>query len=269
VAPIVSLDEPSDPRLACYTDLRWNAKPGPESDWFIVEGRFCVQRLIESPIEVVSILVELGKEAEVASWFTDQTPVYSLPAESIRSLVGYDFHRGILACGRRPKPNSIDALRWRESEHRLALAAVGVNQQENLGSMMRTAAALGIEQVLIGPRTADPYSRRAVRVSMATVLKLKLTALVDPVPELRQLQETGRFRTVVTTLSPDATTLDQFVADDRACILVMGSELEGVGPEIEEIATDRVTIPMRLGTDSLNVSVAAAIFMYELTRRRR
>ncbi len=267
MARIVSLDEPSDSRLACYADLRWDAKPLPEADWFIVEGRFCVQRLIESPLDLLSILVERGKEADVANWLTDATPVYSLPAEKIRALVGYDFHRGVLACGRRPTLGSIDALCVQQPVPRLALAAVGVHERENLGSMMRTAAALGIEQVLIGPRTADPYSRRAVRVSMATVLNLKLTSLGQPVVELRRLQETGRFRTVVTTLSPGATTLDQFVADDRACILVMGSEAEGVGQEIEEIASDRVTIPMRLGTDSLNVSVAAAIFMYELTRR--
>ena len=155
------------------------------------------------------------------------------------------------------------------NRRRTSLAAVGVNQRENLGSMLRTAAALGIEQVLIGPRTADPYSRRTVRVSMASVLKLKLYSLEQPVAELQRLQDTGGVRTVVTTLSPDATALDQFVADDRACILVMGNEADGIDPEIEEIATDRVTIPMRLGTDSLNVSVAAAIFIYELSTRLR
>jgi tRNA G18 (ribose-2'-O)-methylase SpoU len=269
VARIVSIDEPSDLRLACYADLRWDTKPGPDVDWFVVEGRFCVERLIESPLELLSILVARGKEAEAAAWLTDDTPVYSLPVEAIRSLVGYDFHRGILACGRRPIAASIDSLVFAEREPRLALAAVGVNERENLGSMMRTAAALGIKQVLIGPRTADPYSRRAVRVSMAAALKLRLIGLRQPVSELRRLQETGRFRTVVTTLSPDATTLDRFVADHRACILVMGNEADGIDPEIEEIATDRVTIPMGLGTDSLNVSVAAAIFMYELTARLR
>ena len=269
MARIVSIDDPGDPRLACYADLRWDIKPGPDVNWFIVEGRFCVQRLIESPLELVSILVQRGREADVAHWLTDDTPVYSLPAAAIRSLLGYDFHRGILACGRRPIWPLIDSIVFHESESRLALAAVGVNERENLGSMMRTAAALGIEQVLIGPRTADPYSRRAMRVSMATALKLRLTALDQPVVQLRKLQETGRVRTVVTTLSPEATTLDQFVADHRACILVMGNEAEGVDREIEELATDRLTIPMRLGTDSLNVSVAAAIFMYELAMRLR
>jgi tRNA G18 (ribose-2'-O)-methylase SpoU len=199
----------------------------------------------------------------------DTTPIFSLPAETVRSLVGYNFHRGILGCGRRPTLGSAESLQLAASPPRVALAAIGVNQRENLGSMLRTAAALGIQKVLIGPQTADPFSRRTVRVSMATVLKQQLYALTDPEADLRRLQTAAQVRTVVTTLSPDATPLDQFVPDSRPCILVMGSEAEGIDPAIEQIATDRVTIPMQLGTDSLNVSVAAAIFMYELVTRMR
>jgi tRNA G18 (ribose-2'-O)-methylase SpoU len=265
VAKILSLDDPTDPRLACYADLRWDSNPGPESSWFIVEGRLCVQRLIESPLEVISVLVEAGKEQEVASWLGDSTPIYVLPAGCVRQLVGYDFHRGVLACGRRPMLLSSDSLSFSHSPTPLALAAIGVNQRENLGSMLRTAAALGIDQILVGGETADPFSRRTVRVSMAAVLKQTLYRLVSPARELQQLQATYGMRTFVTTLSPDATPLDQVVMDERPGILVMGNEANGIDQAIEAIASDRVTIPMRLGTDSMNVSVATAIFMYELT----
>jgi tRNA G18 (ribose-2'-O)-methylase SpoU len=267
MARILFLDDPADPRLACYSDLRWDANPKSECDWFVVEGRLCVRRLLESPIECLSILVEAGREADVASWADNRVPIYALPAERIRSLVGYHFHRGMLACGRRPILGSIDSLQLDQSHPPMALAAVGVNQRENLGSMLRTSAALGIEKVLIGPLTADPYSRRTVRVSMGAVLKQRLYALNEPLVELARLQATGRVRTVVTTLSRDATPLDQFALDDRASILVMGGEAEGIDPAIEGMASDRVTIPMQLGTDSLNVAVAAAIFLYELTKK--
>jgi tRNA G18 (ribose-2'-O)-methylase SpoU len=269
VAEILVLDDTSDPRLACYTDLRWDANPPADSEWFVVEGRICVQRLIESPLELLSILVERGNEAEVASWVEGKTPVFSLPRECVRRLVGYNFHRGVLACGRRPRWKAVATLDLADCRPPIALAPVGVNQRENLGSMLRTAAALGIDNILVGPNTADPYSRRTVRVSMAAVLKQRLYELDQPVGQLRALQATGKVRTVVTTLSHDAKPLDQFNADDRGCILVMGSEAEGIDPQIEAIATDRVTIPMKLGTDSLNVSVAAAIFMYELISRYR
>ena len=269
MAQILVLDDASDPRLACYSDLRWDANPAADSDWFVVEGRMCVQRLIASPLEVMSILVEHGNEQEVAGWADGETPVFSLPREQVRALVGYKFHRGVLACGRRPDWRSIHELTLNRLQQPVALAAVGVNQRENLGSMLRTAAALGIENVLIGPNTADPFARRSVRVSMGAVLKQRLYRLDQPLAQLRSLGQSGRVRTVVTTLSGDAEPLERFVADDRACVLVLGSEAEGIDPEIEAIATDRVTIPMQLGTDSLNVSVAAAIFMYELVSRYR
>jgi tRNA G18 (ribose-2'-O)-methylase SpoU len=265
VAQILSLDDPSDPRLACYADLRWDCNPRPDSAWFIVEGRLCVQRLIESPLQVISVLVEQGKEQEVSAWLRDETPIYVLPSGRVRQLVGYDFHRGVLACGRRPTLLTGDALSFAGSTTPLALAAIGVNQRENLGSILRTSAALGIDRILIGGETADPYSRRTVRVSMAAVLKQTLHRLESPASDLQRLQQTHGLRTFVTTLSSDATPLDQVVMDQRPGILVMGSEADGIDPGIEAIATDRVTIPMQLGTDSLNVSVAAAIFLYELT----
>jgi tRNA G18 (ribose-2'-O)-methylase SpoU len=146
---------------------------------------------------------------------------------------------------------------------------LGINQRENLGSMMRTAAALGIENLLIGPRTADPFSRRTIRVSMATVLKQQLYELDQPADQLARLQRTRDVRTIITTLDAGATPLDKFEPDDRKMVLVVGNEAEGVDHATQAIATDRVTIPMQLGTDSLNVAVAAAIIMYQLLSRHR
>jgi tRNA G18 (ribose-2'-O)-methylase SpoU len=133
---------------------------------------------------------------------------------------------------------------------------------------MRTAAALGIENLLLGPRTEDPYARRCIRVSMATVFKQRLYELDRPESQLSRLQRTGNVRTIVTTLDADAVPLNQFAADDRPSILIVGNEADGVDRSVQDIATDRITIPMHLGADSLNVAVAAAIFMYELLSRQ-
>ncbi len=262
---IIELNDPDAPGLACYADLR---HAPAQVDSFIVEGRWCVQRLIESRHEVLSVVVERGKESHVVNQLSDHTTVYSLPADQIRHLVGFDFHRGVLACGRRPVPHSIDQLRFGSELPALALAVLGVSEKENLGSMMRTSAALGVENVLIGPRTADPYSRRAVRVSMATALQLKFHSLDYPLEQLNELQAKRNLRTVVTTLDPAATPLHEFVPDKRESIVVVGNEATGVDPAVERIATDRVTIPLRMGTDSLNVSIAAAIVLYEMLQGR-
>ena len=266
---IIEINEATDRRLRPYANLRSDIDRESDSDSFVVEGRWCVQRLIESRQTIRSIVVERGKEKEVAGWLTDATPLYSLPPEQIRQLVGFDFHRGVLASGRRPPLLSIDQLAFTKDLPAMALAVLGVTEKENLGSIIRTAAALGIENLLIGPKTADPYSRRVIRVSMATVFQQQLFALDGPETQLAELRRNRNIRTIVTTLDADATPLDELVRDDRDSILVVGNEAEGVDRSIQAIATDRVTIPMRPGTDSLNVSIAAAIVMYQLIGGRR
>ena len=266
---IIEINEAGDERLQCYANLRSTVGRPADCDVFVVEGRWCVERLIENPVTLNSVLVERGKEAEIASSLPAAIPLYSLPSESIRRLVGFDFHRGVLACGQRPKLHAIDDLEFKPDAPAVALAVLGVDQQENLGSMIRTAAAMGIEHLLIGPKTADPYSRRAIRVSMATVFTEQLYQLDQPVAQLSELARTRNIRIIVTTLDRDATALNRFVADDRDSILIVGNEAKGVDRSIQAIATDRVTIPMQQGTDSLNVSIAAAIFMYQLLDRHR
>jgi tRNA G18 (ribose-2'-O)-methylase SpoU len=263
VTPIRDVD---DPRLAAFRDVRHRCQ-NRESTSFIAEGRLVVERLIDSDYDVESLLVEEGTGAELACRVPDHVPVYSLPAEAIRAVVGYDFHRGVLACGRRRLPQPLAAFANRSPAARgLAVAPVCVTEAANVGSMLRSAAAFGIENVLLGPGTHDPLARRVLRVSMAAVLKQQFYDLADPAEDLRELSHRHGMRTVAATLDKDATPVDAFVPDNRDAILVLGNEASGLPPEVQGVATDRVRIPMRLGTDSLNVAVASAILMYELTR---
>ena len=268
VSRIIEIDDATDDRLRCFANLRSSAIRLADSSSFIVEGRWCVQRLLESNHAILSVLTERGKEMELASLLAEEIPLYSLPSDQIRQLVGFDFHRGVLACGRRPALKDASELRFRPHAPPVALAALGVSEHENLGSMIRTATALGIEHLLVGPKTADPFYRRSIRVSMATVFQQNLYRLDQPDRQLGELEETRNIRTIVTTLDRDATPLDALQLDDRESILVVGNEAAGVDRQIQDLATDRVTIPM-LGTDSLNVSVAAAICMYHLIGRCR
>ncbi len=265
---IIEIDDATDERLHCFASLRSSAIRLADSSSFIAEGRWCVQRLLESNRVVLSVLAERGKETELESLLADETPLYSLPSDQIRQLVGFDFHRGVLACGRRPALKNVSELRFRSDAPPVALAALGVSEHENLGSMIRTATALGIEHLLVGPKTVDPFYRRSIRVSMGTVFQQNLYKLDQPDRQLRELAETRNIRTIVTTLDRDATPLDALQLDDRQSILIVGNEAAGVDRQLQDLATDRVTIPM-LGTDSLNVSVAAAICMYHLIGRYR
>ncbi|TWU48245.1 TrmH family RNA methyltransferase [Rubripirellula reticaptiva] len=277
--PIIQIHDIDDPRLARYTDLQSERRSiKTADDTFIVEGGWCVQKLAQSNFRPRSVVVEEGRHEQVAAEFHDDVPLFVLSSDQIRQLVGFDFHRGILAEGIRPPTQSVTQLAvdpaWSDSSRReISLAVFGVSLADNLGSMIRTATALGINRLVTGPRTADPFSRRSIRVSMGTVFSQSIYQSNHPIDEIPTMIRRSNVRVVATTLNPDATPLDQFVfgtieSDRRPMMLIVGSEPDGLGREIESVVTDLVTIPMHLDTDSLNVSVAAAIFMYEMTKHR-
>lgn len=275
---VVQIDDPDDLRLELYADIRHRAAM-PESRYFIAEGRLVVGRLIDSDYELHSLLVERGRESEFAAMLPPEVPIYSVPKTHIRELVGFDFHRGVIGCGYRKPIRSFSEFisgsatfvsdsAGSSDRATVALAAICVTEPANLGGMLRTAAAFGIDQVLLSPSTHDPLARRVIRTSMAATFKHNFYRLDDPTNQLPTLAEQYNCRTIATTLAADATPIGSFNTNDQKLVLLMGSEARGLDPEIERAATDRVTIPMRLGVDSLNVSTAAAIFMYELTRSR-
>lgn len=258
------LTNADDPRLESYRNSRWNRQPDATTDDFIVEGRYCVERLLQSDYEVNSVLVAEGKSIEIRGSRTRVVPVYSLPTAEIRRLVGFDFHRGIMACAKRQAFKSMIAFEQEIAEPQITVALLGLYERDNVGSIMRTAAALGVERILLGPNTADPFSRRTIRVSMGTVFRLKLYELSDPVAQLPALADRHDLHTIVTTLDQNATPLRDFRLTRQSGILIAGNEAEGVSEEVQRVATDRVIIPMSLGTNSLNVAVATAICLHDL-----
>lgn len=261
---IEQLKEAEDPRLNDYRNLRWNRNPDAMTRDFIVEGRYCVERLLQSDYDVHSVLVMEGKQNEILEHVNKGVPIYSLPPSEIRKLVGFDFHRGIMACAKRPALRPLPAFAHEQSKPAISIAMIGISERENAGSIMRTSAALGVQRILLGPNTADPYARRTIRVSMGAVFRLKLYDLSDPASQLPRLAEQHGLQTIVTTLSEDATPLRDFRLAQHSGILIAGNEAEGIAEEIQKVATDRVIIPMHQGTNSLNVAVATAICLHEL-----
>ncbi|WP_186775317.1 TrmH family RNA methyltransferase [Rubripirellula tenax] len=251
--------------MSRYRDLQTEAGRSATGT-FVVEGGFCVSKLAQSRLSIRSVVVQQGRHEDVLCQLPDDVSVFEVSASDIRELVGYDFHRGILAEGVRPPAALLKDVSFDAADPPLALAVFGVSLTENLGSMIRSATALGVHRLVIGPRTADPFSRRSIRVSMGTVFEQSVFYVNDTFAELTALATDHNIRVVATTLGPGAIALDQFRRDDRPILLVMGSEPDGVGRDVEAAATDRITIPMKLNTDSLNVSVAAAVFMYGLTK---
>lgn len=259
-----------DPRLAPYRDLR-NRDPTCHGSVFIAEGRLNVHRLLASDYQTVSVVVQANRENMLPAEIPAHVEVLRLPREAIEQLLGFDFHRGVIACARRRPMQTIteyvDAREKQLSQSSLFVMLCGVNDLENVGSIIRSSAGFGAEGVIIGPGTADPLSRRVLRVSMATALNVPLLLSSDPAADLRHLAREHGIRSIAATLADDAIPLSELDAR-KSTVLVLGNEYAGVPDDIQEACTSRVTLPMQRNTDSLNVAVAAGIFLYQLSQLR-
>lgn len=263
----ILLDSLDDPRLLPYRNLRRPAA-SQRGEWFIAEGRLVVERLIASDYACESVLVESGRHTRFVDILDRSLDVLVLESAAMQQLVGFDFHRGLLACGRRRASPSIGELPPPEPGDAPLMVACGVTDAENLGSLIRSSAALGVERLVITSDTADPLSRRVLRVSMAAALRIDIYTSIQPAIDLAELAQRHGYRTVATALTADALPLGAFVHDRRPLAIIVGNEANGLSAAVLRSVTDRVTIPMHRGIDSLNVAVAGGIVLYALTQGR-
>jgi tRNA G18 (ribose-2'-O)-methylase SpoU len=233
-------------------------------DFFIVEGLFALEALVDSRYPIRSLLVAENKadavQALVGAAGAD-VPTVVLPAADLVDITGFAFHRGVLATARRlPVPGAVEVAK----DARRLLVTEGVNDHENLGSLFRNAAALGIEGALLDPTTADPLYRRSVRVSLGHVLRVPWGRFESWPVGLAELRYQG-ITVVALTPAPDAIDIDDLAADppERAALMV-GAEGPGLTPAAMAAADVRVRIPIAGGVDSLNVATAAAIAFHRL-----
>jgi tRNA G18 (ribose-2'-O)-methylase SpoU len=262
--PHIPITDLADSRLDPYRDLT-TKNLTRKSGLFIAEGEKVVERLIASDFGVASLLVEPDLVPRFASKLSPETPLYVVSREQMVAIAGFHFHRGVLACGAR-KP--LDA--WRTQLPPLDRPATivvcpDVQDPTNLGSILRSSAAFGADAVLAGPLTADPFSRRVLRVSMGAAFRVPIGECDDLARGLEWLRDEQGFELVGTVCDPAAEDLARFCRPPRVALL-FGSEGHGLGQEWIDLCGRKVTIPMSGATDSLNVSVAAAVTLYQITR---
>jgi tRNA G18 (ribose-2'-O)-methylase SpoU len=270
--PLIPLSSIDDPRLAPFRQLkRTNATRW--LDQFVAEGHKLVERLFENRFEVVSVLSNQRSVEKVRPVVPDDVPLLVLPDDEVSRLVGYQFHYGVLACARRRASANLADLcqdvRSRSERRRYARLTLvvlpDVQDPDNLGSILRTSAALGIDGVLLGERCGDPFSRRVLRVSMGASLSLPLVESRDLDRDLAELHSDWGVELWATVLDPTAEPLASVVRPPKLALL-LGGEGHGLEPRWIERCERRVTIPMSPRVDSLNVAVAAGIFLHELMK---
>ncbi|MCC2308673.1 RNA methyltransferase [Cellulomonas sp. zg-Y338] len=268
---IIPLADPADERLADYvslTDVALRSKHEPAKGLYIAESSTVLRRAIDAGHRPRSVLVSPrwlpDLEEMLAGLPEDGTrvPVYVAEPDVLEAITGFHVHRGALAAMHRPVlPSVEDVLRGARDGSGARRVAVleDIVDHTNVGAAFRSAAALGVDAVLVTPRCADPLYRRSVRVSMGTVFQVPWTRIDEWPAGMATLRDAG-FVTAALALSDDSISLDALERDlPERLALILGAEGHGLKPTTVAAADLTVRIPMAGGVDSLNVAAAAAV----------
>lgn len=268
MANIIEIHDFSDPALDVYARLTENQllnREDPDNALFVAESPLVIGRALDAGCEPVSFLMERqhtqGKGREILARCCQDIPVYTADESVLTQLTGFHLTRGMLCAMRRPKlPSVEDVCR----NARRVVVLENVMNPTNIGAIFRSAAALGMDAVLLTTAGSDPLYRRASRVSMGNVFLIPWTYLPESGDWTQLLRDLG-FRTVAMALRNDSVRLDdpRLAAEEKLAI-VMGTEGDGLASSTIASCDYTVRIPMYHGVDSLNVAAASAVAFYEL-----
>ena len=266
IMPVIEIDSLDDPGVGQFcsltdTELRLGYADG--SPVFIAESPKVIEVALHKGYEPVAMMCErkhiCGDAASLIEKCGD-IPVYTGDRELLASITGYRLTRGVLCSMRRPRERNVADLCAQAG--RVAVID-GVTDTTNIGSIFRSAAALGMDAVLLTRTSCDPLNRRSIRVSMGTVFLVGWGWIDDPVADLRRLG----FRTAAMALSDDSVSIDDpMLAGEDRLALILGTEGDGLSRSVISGSDYVVRIPMSYGVDSLNVGAAAAVAFWQLRR---
>lgn len=261
IIEITTLDVPGVEVFGMLTEAQLRSRVESERGVFIAESPKVIRVALDAGYEPVSLLCErrhiMGDAADIVERCGD-IPVYTGERELLSQLTGYTLTRGVLCAMRRPVLRSLEEIC--RGARRVAVID-GVSDTTNIGAIFRSAAALGIDAVLLTPDACDPLNRRAVRVSMGSVFLVPWTRTDGSLAGLKRLG----FRTAAMALKDRSLSLDDPVLKSEPCLaVVMGTEGDGLADRTIAEADYVVRIPMAHGVDSLNVAAASAVAFWEL-----
>lgn len=266
VIEITSLNHPGVEIFCKLTEAQLRNRIEPGKGMFIVESPKVIRVALDAGYEPLALMCErkhlTGDASDIVRRIGD-LPIYTGEREVLSELTGYTLTRGVLCAMRRPVMRSVDEV-CRDA--RRVVVIHGVVDTTNIGAIFRSAAALGIDAVLVTPDSCDPLNRRAVRVSMGSVFLVPWTWCEDPFVELRRIG----FRTAAMALTDHSVPIDyKPLKDESQLALIMGTEGDGLPHEAICKADYVVRIPMSHQVDSLNVAAAAAVAFWELRSGQR
>lgn len=271
MAQIIEVSDISFPELALFsrlTEAQLRNRLEPEKGIFIAESPKVINVALDAGFQPVALLTEQrhmeGQAKDIIARCGD-IPIYVGRGSILQSLTGYELTRGVLCAMRRPQPRTLDEVC---AGTRRIVIIDEVSNATNTGAIFRSAAALGMDAVLLTPTCSDPLNRRAARVSMGTVFQIPWTYLEDwPEQGIAQLHDRG-FRLAAMALNNQSVLVDcpELMAEKHLAIVV-GSEGYGLSQTVLKQCDYVVRIPMSRGVDSLNVAAASAVAFWQLRFR--
>ncbi len=269
MAEIVSIRDGSDTRIERYL---WMRRPREmrERGEFVAEGMKVVERLLSAGLEVESMLVPEDRVEEVEALLSKYNRsglrLYVAPKKVLEDMVGFHLYQGVMALARVPKGISLEELWCRTTEPRLWVALDGLVNAENVGVILRNAAAMGVGGVLVGEGCSSAWLRRTVRCSMGGVFALNIVEGVNLLEAVRWMKSKG-MASVAIELVEGADELWKLRGQGDVC-LFFGEEVGGVSSEVVRAVDQKIFIPMAGNMTSLNVANAVGVTLYEVMRQR-
>lgn len=275
MSEIIKIDDFSDPRLDLFvrlTGAQLRSKLEPEKGVFIAESPTVIEVALDSGCEPVALLTDerlINGSVEKIIKRCGGVPIYSATKDVLEQLTGFALTRGALCAMRRPEPPKLsDILK----DARTVAVLENIADSTNIGAVFRSAAALGVDAVLVTPDCCDPLCRRAVRVSMGTIFRVPWTVIGESQADWRErgidlLHENG-FKTAAMALTRDSVNIDdeELMREEKIAV-ILGTEGTGLAKSTIQNSDYTVMIPMANEVDSLNVAAAGVIAFWQLTRR--
>ncbi|MCS7064533.1 MAG: RNA methyltransferase [Methylacidiphilales bacterium] len=267
---VILLSDLKDKRIEPYL---WMRRPREmrERGEFVAEGIKVVERLMAAQLEVKSLLVPLDAVPEIEAltrlYGYTHIKIYAAPKPQLEQMVGFPLYQGVMALACVPRAISLQELWENTTRPRLWIAIDGLTNAENVGVVVRNAAALGAQGLLVGKGSSSPWLRRAVRCSMGGVFALKIIEGVDLVQAAAWMRSC-EMKSIAVEITPDAQPLWQLSAHKDVC-LFFGQEVGGVKKDVLCAVDGKAYIPMSGNMTSINVANAVAVALYEVARQRQ
>ncbi len=274
---IIRIEDFSDPRLDIFvrlTGAQLRSKLEPEKGVFIAESPTVIEVALDSGCEPIALLTDerlINGAVEKIIKRCRGVPIYSATKDVLEQLTGFALTRGALCAMRRPKAKSLEELL---DGARTVAVLETIADSTNIGALFRSAAALGVDAVLVTPDCCDPLCRRAVRVSMGTIFRVPWGVIGEDHNDWRErgidLLHAHGFKTAAMALTKDSVNIDDpaLMSEDKIAV-ILGTEGTGLSKMTIEKSDYTVMIPMSNEVDSLNVAAAGVIAFWQLVRRMR